>query len=338
MRRLLLALAVLLAAILAASLANGDGTAGRTSLEQLAFIGDSGLGLMNSDGTNVRWLVRRGNPRGGLSWSPDGRQVAFFNERVWEHGAWDQGATSDLYVFNVVSRSRTLVFRNAQDTSGDDPMAAAWSPDGSRLALTSTPTQETHKIWLVAPDGRQKRLLQGEAWKPAWSPDGSTIAYEYFYGELWQVSPDGTADRLAVGGSPAWSPDGTQITYIRDGDVWVMDADGSNQTRLTDTPMEESEPVWSPHGSTIAYLRDQTSGGRVLSTHVFTMRRDGRAAKQLTRGNHVAAGISWSADGHLIAFTRDPLRYAESIVVVDVKRRSERRLVAGFDPEWRPTP
>jgi hypothetical protein len=29
------------------------------------------------------------------------------------------------------------------------------------------------------------------------------------------LSPDGTTDRLAVGGSPAWSPDGTQITYIR---------------------------------------------------------------------------------------------------------------------------
>jgi Tol biopolymer transport system component len=207
MRRLLLASVVLLAASLAASIAMGDGAAGRMFLKQLAFIGDSGLGLVNSDGTNVRWLVRSGNPRGGLSWSPDGRRVAFFNERARE-----KGATSDLYVVNVVSRSRTLVFRNAQDTSGDDPMAAAWSPDGSRLALTSAPT---HKIWLIAPNGRQKRLLQDEAWKPAWSPDGTTIAYEYFYGELWQLSPDGTTDRLAVGGSPAWSPDGTQITYIR---------------------------------------------------------------------------------------------------------------------------
>ena len=300
MRRLLLAsVVVALAAGLAASLAVGDGAVRRTSLEQLAFIGDSGLGLMNSDGTNVRWLVRRGNPRGGLSWSPDGRQVAFFNERVWAHGAWDQGATSDLYVVNAVSRSRTLVFRNAQDTSGDDPMAASWSPDGSRLALTSTPTQETHTVWLVAPDGRQKRLLQGEAWKPAWSPDGSTIAYEYFYGELWQVSPDGEGDRrLAVGGAPAWSPDGTQSRTSAT-ETWVMDTEGSNQTRLTHTPMEESEPVWSPDGRTIAYLRDRTSGGLVLSTHVFTIRSDGRGAKQLTRGNHVASDIlvtRWAPD------------------------------------------
>ncbi len=333
MRRLLLASVVALAAGLATSLAMGDGAAGRRSLEQLAFIGDSGLGLMNSDGTNVRWLVRRGNPRGGLSWSPDGRPLAFFNERVWAHGAWDQGATSDLYVVNAVSRSRRLVFRNAQDTAQYDPMAASWSPDGSRLALTST--QATFNIWLVAPDGRQKRLLEDEAWKPTWSPDGSTIAYEYFFGGLWQVSPDGAGDRrLAVGGSPAWSPDGIQITYIRDGDVWVMSADGSNRIRLTHTPMEESEPIWSPDGRTIAYLRDRTRGGRLLSTHVFTIRSDGRGAKQLTRANHVDSDISWSPDGHLIALTRD----RESIVVVGVKRRGERRLVAGFDPEWRPTP
>jgi hypothetical protein len=152
MRRLLLASVVLLAASLAASIAMGDGAAGRMFLKQLAFIGDSGLGLVNSDGTDVRWLVRSGNARGGLSWSPDGRRVAFFNERARE-----KGATSDLYVVNVVSRSRTLVFRNAQDTSGDDPMAAAWSPDGSRLALTSAPTHKSLRTDVRRGSSRMRR-------------------------------------------------------------------------------------------------------------------------------------------------------------------------------------
>ena len=221
MRRLLLASVVALAAGLATSLAMGDGAAGRRSLEQLAFIGDSGLGLMNSDGTNVRWLVRRGNPRGGLSWSPDGRQLAFFNERVWAHGAWDQGATSDLYVVNAVSRSRKLVFRNAQDTAQYDPMAASWSPDGSRLALTST--QATFNIWLVAPDGRQKRLLQDEAWKPRWSPDGSSIAFissrEGKKAQIFLIRTDGgEAIRLTdlpegSVGEFRWSPDSSKIAF-----------------------------------------------------------------------------------------------------------------------------
>jgi Tol biopolymer transport system component len=120
-----------------------------------------------------------------------------------------------------------------------------------------------------------------------------------------------------------------------------MDADGSNQTRLTHTPMEESEPVWSPDGRTIAYLRDRTSGGGyLLSMNVFTIRSHGPGAKQLTRGNHFDSDISWSPDGRLIAVTRGRGGGTGwgTIVVVDVKRHSERRLVAGFDPAWRPTP
>jgi Tol biopolymer transport system component len=57
---------------------------------------------------------------------------------------------------------------------------------------------------------------------------------------------------------PDWSPDGTKIAYEDDmtggGDVYVMNADGSNPTRLTTDPTLDLGPTWSPDGTQITFL------------------------------------------------------------------------------------
>jgi Tol biopolymer transport system component len=51
-------------------------------------------------------------------------------------------------------------------------------------------------------------------------------------------------------GMPSWSPDGTKIAFKRtsygNGEIYVMDADGSNQINLTNNPADDSMPSWSP--------------------------------------------------------------------------------------------
>lgn len=54
-----------------------------------------------------------------------------------------------------------------------------------------------------------------------------------------------------------WSPDGTQIAFESDDDVWVMDADGSNQTQLTTDDSRDTHPYWSPGGTQIAFQSDR---------------------------------------------------------------------------------
>jgi hypothetical protein len=75
--------------------------------------------------------------------------------------------------------------------------------------------------------------------------------FEAFF-SLFQVQlTTGPADDR----NPAWSPDGTKIAFMRDGDIWVMNADGSGLVQLTTDPVYEDDPAWSPDGTKIAFMR-----------------------------------------------------------------------------------
>jgi len=105
-------------------------------------------------------------------------------------------------------------------------------------------------------------------------------------------------------GSPAWSPDGTRIAFYsqRDGnaEIYVMNADGTGVTRLTNSSADEGYPAWSPDGRTISFDSDRTG-----NFDVFAMNPDGSNARPLTK--HPARDVSatWSPDGSTIVFMSD---------------------------------
>ena len=84
---------------------------------------------------------------------------------------------------------------------------------------------------------------------------------------------------LSKDGNPSFSPLGDRIVFQRDGDIWVMNPDGSNTVNLTKTESYEGCPWFSGDGTRIAFdgLRDEKSD-------IFVIDADGSNLRRLTSG------------------------------------------------------
>ena len=91
----------------------------------------------------------------------------------------------------------------------------------------------------------------------------------------------------------------------RDGnwEIYVMNADGSDQTRLTENPGHDWEPAWSPDGTRIAFHSQRPPGKRGGS--IYVMDSDGSHQTRLTHDPALDSTPTWSPEGTRIAFSRD---------------------------------
>ena len=207
-------------------------------------------------------------------------------------------------------------------------------------------------IYVMRPDGSGVRALRrggaaAHAYGLIWSRDGSKLAFAN-EAAIWVMNADGTglvrvvaSDAVHVGVmSPTWSPDGRRIAYtaLQDGgrDIWVVDADGSNRTRLVTTPDRSVlEVAWSPVAERLAFTEDP------YSPHLYAMNTDGSDVRALTPGSVRAVQPQWSPNGRRIAFVRlkgsdGPER--SEIYITNLGGRSRVRLtqrnVFDQDPVW----
>lgn len=111
------------------------------------------------------------------------------------------------------------------------------------------------------------------------------------------VLPNGTDNQdLGPGYEPSWSPDGQRIVFGRDGDIFVMDADGANVQRVTSTPeRSEQSPSFAPGGQRILYTRVTSGGPWVIGTIAI----DGSDYKRLGLG----LDPEFSPDGQHIVYS-----------------------------------
>ena len=178
------------------------------------------------------------------------------------------------------------------DTIGSEPKyEPAWSPDGTKIAVTYY-QGSTQTIWVMEADGSDLTNLGSGGSSPVWSPDGTKIAFVSFpNGDIWAMNADGSnkinlTNNDADERSPAWSPDGNKIafvkiTYYRDdsnwGVIWVMNSDGSNMVKLTDDTEKLNSPAWSPDGTKIAFESEQQG-----NADIWVMEADGSNQTRLT--------------------------------------------------------
>jgi Tol biopolymer transport system component len=254
------------------------------------------LYLLDLPGGRRRRLTS--SPAADLSptWAPDGARLAFRSDR---------DGNDEVYVMDADgSRQRNLTRNPASDYS------PAWSPDGRRIAFASARADPTgNDLWLMDADGGHPRPLvhqDGIDEYPVWSPDGSRLAFNCSLGRVlpWQVgdfevcvvNADGSGLRRiteAPGLSAAggWSADGRRIVFdsSRDqdpdgvsscGDLFVMNADGSDLTRLTNGPASDCGPSFTPDGRHILFFSDRAQLGG--DSDLYVMNLDGSAVTRLT--------------------------------------------------------
>lgn len=173
------------------------------------------LRVMRTDGTHVRRILDVGydGALGRIAWSPDGRRLAFERVRL-------DGKRPPAGALFVISARGGTAHRISRWRSDAELNSLDWSPDGARLLVQWT------------------------------SRDSS------FGGDYYTVRPDGSGlQRLSHFGAKAqtgaarWSPDGSSIVFANKGvdgndDIYVMRADGTGITPVTQTPAWESAPAW----------------------------------------------------------------------------------------------
>ena len=182
-------------------------------------------------------------------WSPDGETVVFQSTQALdETDAQNTNGTANIWLVNGDGTNlRPLTELTADNAESESPQ---WSPDGSQIAYASARaldgsdaanTNNACNIWVMNADGSGQQALTSltalglsDCPIPIWSPDGSQILYS---------STQALDGSNAVNANTAYN-------------VWAMNADGSNNTPLTNyeaSGVNNTSGKWSPNGTRIAY-------------------------------------------------------------------------------------
>ena len=246
--------------------------------------GDDEIWIMDPDGSNKDNLTDNsvGDTRPAIS--PDRQKVAFMSFRL-PNGS---SGNAELYVMNVNGSNQTPLTESDSNFEAEP----SWSPDSQTIVWSRQISGAGTDVWTTDADGDNKLNRTNTQFvdesTPEYSPDGTKIAY--------------TASGYYDGFPGTFHPN----------NIWVMNANGTNQTQLTfgADPEQNFQPTWSPDGSQIAYIHTANASNQPY--YIYVMDADGSNQDPLTpTGGYYSP--TWSPDGELIA-----AQSANEIYAVDV--------------------
>jgi TolB protein len=242
-------------------------------------------------------------------WSPDATRIVFAYRTYVSGCSFTQRSTPvKLRVMNADGTGlRDLTKAVCPGSKAQQDREPAWSPDGKRV------------VFVRATDVHSDARVSAGSLMTVDVSSGSTVRLSAF--------PVGGLGDLA----PAYSPDGRRIAFERamdfsagdQGDIWVMNADGTGRTQLTSGPADDRDPDWSPDGTRLAFSSDRDTAGSCVPLYrtglcdheIYTMTATGTAVTRLTsRAPGQDSSPVWSPDGTRIAWQASaPLLYGAPV-------------------------
>ena len=264
---------------------------------------------------------------GRLSWSPDGKLLAFSDRASRNEPA------SSIFLLSLDSLEVRRLTSPQRSRSDFDP---AFSPDGQTLAFTKRVWQGTGIYTVPVSGGEEQRIIADDTdhWGVAWTPDGRDIVFAnaswpITTGWLWKIPLRGGEPERLPFGQDGIEPSiqGNRLVYLRETanlnisrrKLTSLLSAGPPEKFIASTRME-SGPQFSPDGSKIVF--ESTRSG---AYEVWMCRSDGNGLTQLTHFNSLSGTPRWSPDGQQIAFD-SASRGNVDIFVIDSQGGSPRKL------------
>ncbi|MBB6143442.1 TolB protein [Silvibacterium bohemicum] len=250
---------------------------------------------MDYDGADAKPVTHLGTISISPRVSPDNSRVAFSS--LGKNG-WSIRMYS-LVLGRMVSFS----------SPGGTTLSPAWSSDGSKLALSSSPAGDSEIYTADASGGSLHRItaFRGPDVSPVWNPKSNAqiawVSGRTGLPQIYVMDSDGAnVQRMTDGGyatSPSWSPNGQFLAFAWNRkygpgapggqDIYIMDIASKRWIQLTHESGANDFPSWSPDGRHIVFQREGEGG-----TQIWSMLADGTEQQRLTtRGANSMPNWSW---------------------------------------------